>query len=149
MQDEIQSLRECLTENENLRLSNQRLQNEINELRNKQHQAEEGEEDAEQQQDAEQILINHHNNNNNNHSNNNHSDSSALLLSPSDDDECELTLNSLNTTYANVQLFSPNARTIIGPAVTTTATTSGGTLVNTNTGIIYAKRELIIRDYVD
>lgn len=129
-------------------MSNQRLQNEINELRNKQQQAEEGEEDAEQHQDAEQILINH-SNNNNNQSNNNHSDSSALLLSPSDDDECELTLNSLNTTYANVQLFSPNARAIIGPAVTTTATTSGGTLVNTNTGIIYAKRELIIRDYVD
>ncbi|XP_039961677.1 homeobox protein 6 isoform X2 [Bactrocera neohumeralis] len=32
MQDEIKSLRECLSENENLRLSNQRLQNELTKL---------------------------------------------------------------------------------------------------------------------
>lgn len=32
MQDELKSLRECLSENENLRLSNQRLQNELNKL---------------------------------------------------------------------------------------------------------------------
>ncbi|XP_017493410.1 PREDICTED: hybrid signal transduction histidine kinase A isoform X1 [Rhagoletis zephyria] len=32
MQDEIKSLRECLSENENLRLSNQRLQNELNKM---------------------------------------------------------------------------------------------------------------------
>ncbi|XP_020717931.1 J domain-containing protein DDB_G0295729 isoform X2 [Ceratitis capitata] len=36
MQDEIKSLRECLNENENLRLSNQRLQNELQKLQSEQ-----------------------------------------------------------------------------------------------------------------
>lgn len=85
--------------------------------------------------------------NNNNHNSNNNTSNALLLSTHSDDDECELTLNSLNTTYANVQLFSPNSTnlsSIIGQTTTTNASS-----VTSNSGIIYAKRELIIRDYVD
>uniref|UniRef100_A0A1I8PL62 BHLH domain-containing protein n=1 Tax=Stomoxys calcitrans TaxID=35570 RepID=A0A1I8PL62_STOCA len=138
MQEEIQSLRECLTENENLRLSNQLLQDELNNLRNK-------------QQTRQHKNLNNNNNNINSNNNNNRSSNNALLLNTqSDDDECELTLNSLNTTYANVQLFSPNSNlaAMIGPTTINTTTTTSASATS-NSGIIYAKRELIIRDYVD
>ncbi|KAM7350132.1 uncharacterized protein ACRADG_008795 [Cochliomyia hominivorax] len=159
MQDEIKSLRECLTENEHLRLSNQRLQQEINNLRQKQQQH--------------KMLNNNNNNilitttNTNNLTNNHHHDED-------DDDEednsneCEITLNSLNSTYANVQLFSPTTATTMTTTTTnqnnhqhhqhlaglvglttnqnvTTATPTNASTVN----VTYAKRELIITDYVD
>ncbi|XP_075157126.1 upstream transcription factor usf [Haematobia irritans] len=139
MQEEIQSLRECLTENENLRLSNQMLQDELNNLRNKQ-----------QQQTRQHKNLNNNNPHSNNNNNNNNNSNALLLSTQSDDDECELTLNSLNTTYANVQLFSPNSNLtamIGGPTTMNTTTTSGA--VTPSSGIIYTKRELIIRDYVD
>ncbi|XP_023304416.2 type-2 histone deacetylase 2 [Lucilia cuprina] len=141
MQEEIKSLRECLTENENLRLSNQRLQDEINNLRAKQK----------LQLNNNNILLSTTTNttNNSNNNNNNHNSDNS--------DDCELTLNSLNTTYANVQLFAPSAITtnhhhltgLVG--LTTNSNNNNNNTSSSSNGVnvTYAKRELIITDYVD
>lgn len=158
------SLRECLTENENLRLSNQRLQEEINNLRNKQPKL----------HNNNNILITTTNNNSHNQltNNNNHHHQSHSVNDDDDDDdnpdECEITLNSLNATYANVQLFSPIPTSttnqnqtnhqhhhhhhplagLVGLNTTNSNVTTTGTVTPT-VNVTYAKRELIITDYVD
>ncbi|XP_037814830.1 DEP domain-containing protein DDB_G0279099 [Lucilia sericata] len=141
MQEEIKSLRECLTENENLRLSNQRLQEEINNLRAKQK----------LQLNNNNILLTTTTTNTTNNSNNNNNHNSD------NSDDCELTLNSLNTTYANVQLFAPSAITtnqnnhhhLTGLVGLTTNSNNNTSSSSNGVNVTYAKRELIITDYVD
>ncbi|XP_065364200.1 myb-like protein I [Calliphora vicina] len=149
MQEEINSLRECLTENENLRLSNQRLQDEINNLRNKQQQQQK------LHHNNNNILITTNTTNNHNTNNNNHNSDNS--------DDCELTLNSLNATYANVQLFAPSLTNQnnnnnnnhhhhhhhLAGLVGLTTNSNNSTSTTNSVNVTYAKRELIITDYVD
>ncbi|TMW48032.1 hypothetical protein DOY81_006896 [Sarcophaga bullata] len=160
MQEEIKSLRECLTENENLRLNNERLQDEINTLRSKQQQQQK----QHLNNNNNNILItttnNNNNNSNNSNNNNNHNNNNNNHSNTTDD--CEITLNTLNTTYANVQLFAPSTTQhnnnnnhhnhnnhhhlagLVGLTANTSNTSSPATV-----NVTYAKRELIITDFVD